>query len=174
MRYAKSLLFLSSLLVAGAGFFPLVRQEPEGEKAEILGVVEEFRRSIRDKDWSAFETLFLEADTPWIGTVAEAGRARYEAAGILDDDGLYRVTRAEFQERIDGRDAVSDEVFERIEIEVVDGFSTLLADYEFVSDGVVKNHGVESWTLVDTFSGWKIVSVLYSMTPGARPKPGGE
>ena len=171
MRRAKVILLLSSMIIAAAGVQPLVRQETEGERAEILEVVEEFRRCIRGRDWSTFETLFLDADTPWIGTVAEAGRTRYEAAGILDDDGLYRVTRAEFQEQIDGRSGVSDEVFERIEIEVVDGFATLIADYEFVRDGRVKNHGVESWSLVDTTSGWKIVSVLYSVTPGERPEP---
>lgn len=160
MRYAKGLLLLSSLVAAITGFLPLVQQEPVDEQAEVLLVVEEFRRCLREKDWRAFETLFLEADTPWIGTVAKAGQARVEAAGILDADGLYRVTRAEFQEHI--------------EVDVRDGLSTLLADYEFVVDGRVRNHGIEAWSLVDTTSGWKIVSVLYSLPPGPRPEPRGE
>jgi hypothetical protein len=43
-----------------------------------------------------------------------------------------------------------------------------LRERDFVRNGRVMNHGVETWDLVKTKAGWKIVLVLYSIHPGPR------
>jgi len=59
-------------------------------------------------------------------------------------------------------------------IDLDDGLATIKADYEFLIDGRVQKHGVETWNLVETTTGWKIVSVLYSMHPGPRERGPGK
>ena len=39
--------------------------------------------------------------------------------------------------------------------------------FEFVIDGKVENRGDETWQLVKTVDGWRIVAITYSSNPGA-------
>ncbi|GGA19567.1 YybH family protein [Dyella nitratireducens] len=39
--------------------------------------------------------------------------------------------------------------------------------FDFVMDGKVENHGDETWQLVKTVDGWRIVIITYSSNPGA-------
>ena len=39
--------------------------------------------------------------------------------------------------------------------------------FDFVIDGKVENRGDETWQLVKTADGWRIVAISYSSNPGA-------
>ena len=162
--------FLVPVLLSSALLATLVSQEPKvtDDEAALQAMVTEFSRCIREKDWEAFEVLFLDEDTPWVGVIGAEARGRAEARGMLDENGLFRVSRATFQEQIEQGTETSDEVFENLEVVVDEGLAWMKADYEFLSGTTVLNHGVETWDFVKTKTGWKIVSVLYSLNPGPR------
>lgn len=170
-KRALCVLLLVPALIVSAFSSPSEDQEQkamDAGKAEVQHVLHEFSRCIKEKDWQAFEKLFLAKDTPWIGVVEKAKRPMAKAAGMLDEQGFFKVTRAQFQKQIDSTPGISEEIFKNLVIDIDDGLANVKADYDFLAAGKVLNHGVESWNLVESESGWKIVSVLYSLHRGAR------
>jgi hypothetical protein len=56
-----------------------------------------------------------------------------------------------------------EETFRNLRIETDGTVGTVYFDYQFLADGKVQNHGVETWQLVHTKDGWKISAMLYSV-----------
>jgi hypothetical protein len=55
-----------------------------------------------------------------------------------------------------------EETFDDVRIETDGTVGMVYFNYRFLMDGVVMNHGVETWQLVHTDDGWKISAMLYS------------
>lgn len=57
-----------------------------------------------------------------------------------------------------------EEKFSNVRIDANDTVAMVYFNYVFLVDGIPTNHGDETWQLVRTEAGWKISSMLYSVT----------
>ncbi|WP_448569609.1 hypothetical protein [Thalassotalea ganghwensis] len=141
----------------------------------LLKIVKDFDSAIKTKDKSKFLDLFYEGTVSWVGVSAEndfkKAKSRVDAAIAKGE--RARMPMKNFQSDpekfIDGiiaRVKEPREVFENIKILHDGEVATIYFDYEFYDGEVRKNWGKESWLLVNTEKGWKINSVIFSITRG--------
>ncbi len=144
-----------------------------GSVAEIHGVIESFRQSIIKKDKALFVSLLAKPDIPWIGVVDGDYISRR-----TKDFPDYTIVRAplggspiKFMEYIAGDPSPLEEKFQDIKIDTDGNIATVQFDYSFHADGVKTNWGKEAWQLVNTGSGWKINSVVWSVVMDPKLPP---
>lgn len=116
----------------------------------IAAVRARFQAAIEARDEAAMRALMLAPDVPF--------RARRVGTGAL-----FASTAAAFAHDVGTATTAWREEFDHEVITVRDGLAVLDADYRFVEDDRVTNHGREIWTLLDTPDGWKITSVTWSV-----------
>lgn len=133
---------------------------------DIRAVVESFRTSIIEKDRDRFLDLFVQPDVPWQRVLddkslaqiqvrkPEAVKARFDANN----------TPVKFIEGIVASKNASEETFDNIRIDTDGEVATVTFDYAFLSNGEKTNWGKECWLMVRMPSGWKITSLVYSIT----------
>ena len=138
------------------------------EKAvsELRTLVTTFTESIAEKRREPFIDLFLNQHVPWIGVFDDAAAKRI----ALQQPTWGRVipyandTYLSFIDDISMRKERVEEKMSNVKIETDGEIATVLADYTFNVGGQLKNWGKESWHLLHTDAGWKISSVIYSVT----------
>lgn len=135
-------------------------------RGELDAVVEAFRRAVITKDRARFATLFLREDIPWQDVKSDADLARIAARGraavkVKVDRGYgWR----QFIDGIAASEVPQEERLRNLRLETDGDIASLWFDYSFHEDGRETNHGREAWQLVRTAQGWKIASVVYSVT----------
>jgi hypothetical protein len=131
---------------------------------DLRGVIETFRTSIIRKDKAAFLALFHNGPVVWQGVdsdalVAKRGRrAGVDAKAAFDSAQNPR----SFIEGIANEKARSEERFDNVDIDTDGDVASITFDFAYLLDDRPINLGKESWHLVRSESGWKIVSVIYS------------
>ena len=136
---------------------------------EIRVVVETFRTSIIEKDKAKFLTLFYDDKTPWVG-VYESGtikRMREGSGEAVKASRILASNHKQFIEAITKSQAKLEEKFWNINIITDGSIGSVVFDYNFQSNKVIANWGKEAWQLVNTDDGWKINSVIYTITTKA-------
>ncbi len=63
-----------------------------------------------------------------------------------------------------------EEKFSNVRINTNGTVAMVYFNYVFLINGIPSNHGDETWQLVRTEAGWKISSMLYSVTLDKQPK----
>jgi ketosteroid isomerase-like protein len=145
-------------------------------KQEIERVIETFRTAIINKDKDAFLKLLLREDIPWVGVNSDAA-VKLIAARIntnkAPDKLSSRGSARSFIEDIVSDKTRREETFDNVRIESDGEVAQVWFDYSYNIGSYKANWGKESWQLVRTADGWKIVSVIWSMdfNPVPRPKP---
>ncbi len=132
---------------------------------EVMQVVEDFRTSIIEKDEAKFVKLFYDKSIPWLGIYSE------KRTGKLPSQ--YGVDHGSYVGFIAWIVAVPDKVEEKFwDIEVAtDGeIASVHFKYSFHVSDYKENWGDEAWHLVRTGDGWKINSVIYSVTRNPVPR----
>lgn len=143
--------------------------------AELHALVNTFTQAIAEKQRAPFVKLFLNQHVPWIGVFDDASASRI----ALQQPGWGKVipyandTYLSFIDDIAASKASIEEKMSNVRIETDGEIATVLADYTFNVDGRTQNWGQESWHLLRTDAGWKISSVVYSVTlaPEQREVP---
>lgn len=151
-----------------------VAQQSANGKQEIERVIETFRTAIIDKDKDAFLKLLLREDIPWIGVNSDAAVKLIAARIHKTPDKLSsRGSARGFIEDIVSAKDRREETFDNVRIESDGEVAQVWFDYSYNIGSYKANWGKESWQLVRTGDGWKIVSVIWSMdfNPAPRPKP---
>ncbi len=166
----KVFLVVSILLFSQLSF-----ANTELDNEPLNKIVKDFDSAIKAKDKSKFLDLFYEGTVSWVGVSAENDfkTAKSRADAAIAKGERARMPMKNFQSDpekfIDGiiaRVKEPREVFENIKILHDGEVATIYFDYEFYDGEVRKNRGKESWLLVNTEKGWKINSVIFSITRG--------
>jgi len=132
---------------------------------EVEALVESFRTAIIDKDRERFSRLFLREDIAWQSVVGDASLQRLREA--KPDTPKLRIdpasTWVSFIDGIVASPKRLEEKFSDVRVTTDGDIASVYFDYSFNADGKETNHGHESWGLVRTDDGWKIVSVVWSV-----------
>lgn len=133
-------------------------------KNSIEQMVHKFDLAILEKDEVSLRNLILHDSIPWIGIVSDKSLenvyAKYPNAKIKK---LMKLSPEQFIDSIVNNPNPTKEEFTNLKINVDHGIASVHFDYQFFENNKLKNFGQESWQLVNTESGWKINSVIYSV-----------
>lgn len=137
-------------------------------RAEILATLGAFRRAIIAKDEAGFLALFNAGPVVWqsvdsVATLIAKGMPGREPA--FRDPGK---TPQSFIRNIARTEAAIDETMTDIRVDTDGEIATVNFDFVYSRDGAPTNQGLESWHLLRTGAGWRIVSVVWSNHPPAR------
>lgn len=137
----RLLICLAALLVLAS---PAAAQDAE---AEVRAVVDRMFDAMRARDTTAFRST-LHPDFRLVLTSFREGQPAHRV--IAGDDFVANIGRATNH---------LDERIANVEIRVDDNLASVWNDYSFYVDGKLDHCGVDSFTLVRTTEGWKVVHV---------------
>lgn len=137
----------------------------------ILAVVEQFEQAIINKDKASFMPLFVDKNVSWIGVFDDATveyRKRLIASLPKDKQvpltRMFHSTPAQFIDNIVAAKPGSIETIENVQVSTDGMIASVNFDYEYLREGVKHNWGKEYWHIVKTMQGWRISSVVYSLS----------
>lgn len=164
-----ALLLLQSVCAAQS---PQPTASVQDATQQIQAVVEAFRTSIIEKDKAKFLGTLHSENIPWIG-IYEAQTFRRMREASAEPEKRSRELKGNAKSFIEGIVKSSEkyeEKFWNIQITTDGSIGTVVFDYNFQFAGKVTNWGKESWHVVNTDAGWKINSVIYTVTLPEPPK----
>ncbi|OYY66629.1 nuclear transport factor 2 family protein [Sphingomonas sp. 28-62-11] len=130
--------------------------------AAIEAVIERFKTAIKTKDKPGMAALFYDNKVVWRTSGHPASRdalARMQGkpTAVVEDEGAYQFLDDPRLAKID-----IEERFYHPQI-ITDGqIATVVFNYDFRLRGAIQNWGQESWQMVKTPSGWRILHLLFS------------
>jgi hypothetical protein len=152
---ALTYIFLCSTSVAN--------DNDELHKTEIKAVIETFRLAIINKDKESFKSLFYSESIPWIAVFSdEMVNARRKVKPDFPrsvDFGKFGPPVKMISEKEEQEEKIWD-----IKVESDGYLGTAHFNYSDHRNGIKKAFGTEAWDLIKEDSGWKIVSVKYTVT----------
>ena len=124
------------------------------EKQKILAVLKQFEEGIQEKNVDKLTGIFMYPDAPLLGVREGSFTGTFDPKRNTAA-GLVRTVTGEIdmQERLSGYDFY-----------INGGIASVHCKYEFFRDGKMTNHGTDIFSLVKTPGGWKIMSVIYTVT----------
>jgi hypothetical protein len=146
------------------------RDDLQNYKKEIRAVVESFRVSIINKDKATFLSLFYKENIPWIVVFSDEMVAQ------------RRLKKPSFPRSVDfskfdggvnkmiSDTAEQEEKIWNLKIETDGYLGSVHFDYSDHHNGYKRAWGTEAWDLVRNDDGWKIISVIYTVTENPVPK----
>ncbi len=159
----KTSRILMAFIALGLCWSTIARESNQAYKDEIKTIVETFRLSIINKDKETFKSLFYSESTPWIV--------------VFSDEmvNAKRKVKPDFPRTVNfGKSGppvkmISDtekqeEKMWNIQIETDGYLGSVHFNYSDHKNGKKRAFGTEAWDLVREGSGWKIVSVKYTVT----------
>jgi len=167
----KKIILIASILL----FSKVAFATPEQDQKSLDQIVKDFETAIINKDKKLFLDLFYEGGVSWVGVTAKKD---FEAAKSRADEAIAKGERArkpmknfqsdpeKFMDMLIQRVDAPKETFENVKIHHDGEVATIYFDYVFYNGEVKQNWGKESWLLVNTEKGWKINSVIFSMSRG--------
>ncbi|MDQ1089575.1 hypothetical protein [Siphonobacter sp. SORGH_AS_1065] len=132
------------------------------EKAEINGIVDQFRTSISKKDSVTFLRLFTPQAFVWIGVMKNQNQFKKVIAKKPDLKNYFSVGYDTFYKFL-GDKGTQEEIFKNVRITNDDVIGSVTFDYEYWNDGKMTNWGKEFWHLIKMDNEWKMVSVIFSI-----------
>jgi len=131
-------------------------------KTQIEQVIAHFQTAIIKKDKATLSELFLPINNSWITVPTEATwrivHAKHPKARRFMP-GSY----TEFVDFIANSSEPMEEKFSNVKIDSDGAVASVYFDFVFLSNGKPQNRGSETWQLINTGSGWKINSLIYSI-----------
>lgn len=149
------------------------------EHAKIQSVIDAFEQSIKSKNKNQFLSLFVDPNASMIAVVSEEGMVTRRAAVEKinrEDNKNFVATRTwtsspnKMINRITSSKVNEQESLDNIKILSDGNIATVYFDYVYYKDNKKQNWGKESWQMVQTLEGWKISSIIYSITFSQRKK----
>ncbi|MBB3227705.1 hypothetical protein FHW69_002328 [Luteibacter sp. Sphag1AF] len=132
-------------------------------KEDIGKVVDAFQKAIITHDGKGLEAMFLPKGGAWIDVMDDASFAIIKAQKP-DAMRMHTADYKPFCDFVGSTDKRIEEKFSNVRIEADDNVGMVFFDYVFLMEGQPTNHGVETWQMVRTDGGWKIGSMMYSVS----------
>ena len=139
-------------------------QQTTNSKKEISMLIDQYSKSVIEKDSAKFYSLFNDGQVTWCAALKDRSQAkeietkRTKATGSNYFSGSYKgFFRSLFS------DKSTEDKFDNIHI-VEDGtVASVTMDYSFWADNKMTNWGGKYLNLIKRDGKWKITSVIYSM-----------
>lgn len=160
----KNVMCCVTVLLLGMSVSCWANTGNDKHQAEIMQVVEDFALALIEKDEQKFVELFYHKSVPWIGIT---GLNR--TGNLPSNNGEQLGNHLSFIGWVVRTPQKIEEKFWDINIQTDGDVASVHFKYSFHKDDYKSNWGDESWHLVNTSQGWKISSVIYSITDNPVP-----
>lgn len=135
---------------------------PSSDKQAIEEVITKFKAALVAKDKKGMAALFYNEKVVWLTSAHPATRealARMQGkpTPIVEEQGAYqflddpRIASIAIEERFYHPQILTD-----------GQIATVVFDYDFRAQGAIQNWGQETWQMVKTETGWRILNLLFS------------
>jgi len=134
--------------------------------ADIQHVMDAFHHAVATHDGDGVSRLFLDHGSTWATVLSDkafaAARAKNPSAQKI------RVSSyKDFATFVSSTKSNLDPHHTDVRITSDGAIASVYFHFDFVIDGKSENRGDETWQLVKTADGWRIVAIIYSSNPGA-------
>lgn len=168
---------MKKIFFIGAGFLMLgggiaAMAGPEGataatpqDVADIRHVMDAYHHAVITHDGQAVSALFLDHGSTWVTVLSDKGFAAMKAKNASVQKvkvGSYQ----NFAKFVSSTKSVLDPRHTDVRIMSDGAVASVYFHFDFMTDGKVENRGDETWQLVKTVDGWRIVAITYSSNPG--------
>jgi hypothetical protein len=150
-----------------------VSHRPEGaiaaapqNVADIRHVMDTFHHAVATHDGKSVSALFLDPGSTWVTVLSDNDFAAAQAKNAAAQKVSVRRYQ-DFAAFVSNTQAVLDPRHENVQIMSDGAVASVYFHFDFIIDGKVENRGDETWQLVKTTEGWRIVAITYSSHPGA-------
>ncbi|QYJ86414.1 hypothetical protein K0I73_01215 [Shewanella mesophila] len=158
-------------LLATFGFSGAALSDSNNQRSieEIRSVVEVFRVSIIQKDKERFKSLFYSDNIPFIAVFSD------EMLDLKRKENPNYPRSVDFGkfgspiERMISDEEEQEEKIWNVQIETDGYLGSVHFNYSDHVDGYKRAWGTEAWDLVKEDTGWKIVSVTFTVTENTEP-----
>lgn len=154
MRPFPALAVVAAVGLAGNAAADWHGNSHPADVAAIRAMVGRFRTAIHNKDEAGFLGLFRDGPVVWQGVDSDAVRRT--------PDQTPDQTPASFIRGIARHPGRTDERMTNIRVASDGVIASVSFDFVYSRDGRALNRGLESWQLLNTAAGWRIVSVVWS------------
>ena len=134
---------------------------------DLRSTIHTFGDAIIRKDTSMFLSLFADGPVTWQRVNSDGRLAKLDGTATKAGFDPANTPRT-FIERIAQSPHRHEETFHNIRIEHDQDVAAITFDFTYRVNGRSINAGKESWHLVRTARGWRIVSVIYSNNNPAK------
>jgi ketosteroid isomerase-like protein len=136
------------------------------DQAAIRQVMDSFHHAVATHDGKGVSALFLDHGNTWVTVLSDQGLATMKARKPSVNKvrvGSYQ----EFADFVSHTTSALDPRHENVRIMSDGAVASVYFHFDFVIDGKTQNWGDETWQLVKTEAGWRIVAISYSSNPAA-------
>jgi len=135
------------------------------DAAAIQHVMDVYHHAVATHDGQAVSALFLDRGGNLVSVLS--GKAFAVARTKNASIQKVRITSAQdFAKFVASTTSSLDPRHTDVRITSDGTVASVYFHFDFVIDGKVENHGDETWQLVKTADGWRIVAITYSSNPG--------
>jgi ketosteroid isomerase-like protein len=162
---ATTFLLLSANVSAMDGAAGYVSASPK-DAADIRQVMDTFHHAVATHDGQGVSALFLDHGTTWVTVLTDAGFTAMKAKKPSVEKvrvGSYQ----DFAKFVSTSTKTIDPRHTNLRIMSDGAVASVYFHFDFMIDGKDQNSGDETWQLVKTADGWRIVAITYSATPPA-------
>ena len=132
--------------------------------AGIQRVMEAFHHAVATHDGKGVSALFLDHGSTWVTVLSDKAFAAARAKKVSTPKvhvGSYR----DFAAFVSSTKSNLDPRHTDVRMTTDGAVASVYFHFDFVIDGKVENRGDETWQLVKTADGWRIVAITYSSNP---------
>lgn len=139
---------------------------PSQDVADIQRVMDTFHHAVATHDGDGVSKLFLDHGSTWVTVLSDKA---FTAARVKNASAQkVRVSSyGDFSTFVSSTKSDLDPRHTDVRIMSDGAVASVYFHFDFVIDGKVENRGDETWQLVKTVDGWRIVAITYSSNPGA-------
>jgi hypothetical protein len=134
--------------------------------ADIQHVMDTYHHAVVTHDGKTVSELFLDHGSTWVTVLSDKAFATEKAKNAAAQK--FRVSSYQnFATFLSSNKSVLDPQHSDVQIMSDGSVASVYFHFEFMTDGKVENRGDETWQLIKTADGWRIVAITYSSNPGA-------
>ena len=134
--------------------------------ADIQHVMEAFHHAVATHDGRGVAELFLDPGSTWVTVLSDQAFANARAKNPSAQKVRVSSYR-DFAAFVASTKSALDPRHADIRMTSDGAVASVYFHFEFNIDGKIENRGDETWQLVKTVEGWRIVALTYSSNPTA-------
>ena len=137
------------------------------DMAGIRGVMAAFHHAVVTHNGKALSELFIDHGSTWVTVLSDKAFASARVKNASTQKvhvGSYR----DFVAFVSSTKSDLDPRHTDVRMMSDGAVASVYFHFHFVIDGKVENRGDETWQLVKTVDGWRIVAITYSSNPATE------
>lgn len=136
------------------------------DAADIQRVMDAFHHAVATHDGKGVSGLFLDHSSMLVNVLSDKAFAAARTKNASTPK-VHVSSYRDFAAFVSSTKSDLDPRHADVRMTTDGSVAAVYFHFDFVIDGKVENRGDETWQLVKTADGWRIVTITYSSNPGA-------